>query len=139
LILNRHGSFTGSELYRLLKPGGGFITQQVGGQNYAELNEALGDINGYTYAGWSLAAAREQLTAAGFQILEAREDFPLVEFFDIGAVVYYLKGVPWQVQDFTVEKYRDRLKAIHDEIEAKGKFVVTAHRFLIEAQKPGPA
>jgi SAM-dependent methyltransferase len=33
LILNRHGSYSEPELMRLLKPGGIFLTEQVGGQN----------------------------------------------------------------------------------------------------------
>lgn len=139
LIINRHGSFEAKELHRLLKPGGWFVTQQVGGQNYAGLNEALGDTAGYTYKDWTLAAAREGLAAAGFDIVEAREEFPLVEFFDVGAMVYYLKVVAWQVRDFSVETYRARLKAIHAEIEARGKFEVKAHRFLVAARKPATA
>lgn len=33
LIINRHGDFDAPELYRLLKSGGVFITEQVGGDN----------------------------------------------------------------------------------------------------------
>jgi hypothetical protein len=34
-----------------------------------------------------------------------------MEFFHVGALVYFLRKVIWFVPDFTVEKYRDRLKA----------------------------
>ena len=30
LVINRHGDFDAGELYRVLKPGGAFVTQQVG-------------------------------------------------------------------------------------------------------------
>jgi SAM-dependent methyltransferase len=39
LIINRHDSYDPNEVRRVLRPGGTFITQQVGGQNDADLNE----------------------------------------------------------------------------------------------------
>jgi hypothetical protein len=58
-------------------------------------------------------------------------------FKDIGAVVYYLQVIVWQVVGFDPETYRDRLAVIHNIIEQEGQFVATAHRFLILAQKKG--
>ena len=49
-----------------------------------------------------------------------------VEFFDVGAVVYFLRKVIWTVPDFDVDRYRDRLRALHDRIQADG--VVRLHR-----------
>jgi hypothetical protein len=57
-------------------------------------------------------------------------------FFDVGAVVYYLRLVVWAVPNFDVRGHRDRLRAMHDRIEHEGAFVATAKRFLIEATKP---
>ena len=58
-------------------------------------------------------------------------------FDDIGAVVYFLRLVIWIVPGFTVERYRDRLRALHEQIQRDGPFVAHASRFLIEATKPG--
>jgi hypothetical protein len=58
-------------------------------------------------------------------------------FDDIGAVVYFLRLVIWIVPGFTVERYRDRLRALHEQIQREGPFVAHASRFLIEASKPG--
>ena len=41
LIINRHGDFCPVEIRRLLRPGGLFITQQVGSDNDRELVEAV--------------------------------------------------------------------------------------------------
>lgn len=135
LVVNRHGSFLASEIYRILKPGRSFITQQVGGKNCIGLNELLQERVDYEFADWTSERAAAQLEAVGLQIIDRREEFPPVEFADIGAVVYYLKAIPWQVRDFTVEKYYDRLKKIHALIQARGSLKVTAHRFYIEAHK----
>lgn len=41
IIINKHGNFNISELFRVLKTGGIFITQQVGAENDKELIELL--------------------------------------------------------------------------------------------------
>ena len=41
IIINKHGNFNISELFRILKTGGIFITQQVGTENDKELIELL--------------------------------------------------------------------------------------------------
>jgi hypothetical protein len=40
------------------------------------------------------------------------------------------------VPGFTVEAYLERLRALHERIEADGPFVATSVRFLFEARKP---
>jgi hypothetical protein len=43
----------------------------------------------------------------------------------------------WIVPDFSVDRYRPQLRALHDRMHADGPFVATSHRFLVEARKPG--
>jgi len=50
--------------------------------------------------------------------------------------VYYLKAVPWQVPDFTVGAYRDRLFALHERIETEGGLRVPGQLFYLEAARP---
>jgi SAM-dependent methyltransferase len=135
LAINRHGSFSTQELHRILKPGGFFITQQVGAKNNFEINELLQEHPETKYAFWNLALATSKLAAAGFQIVVQREEFPETTIEDIGALVYYLKAVPWQITDFSVEKYRDPLAAIHNRIQESGNLKIRSHRFLIVAKK----
>jgi SAM-dependent methyltransferase len=135
LVINRHAVFTAAELHRILKPGGLFITQQVGGHNEQQLNQLLhADLNPQI-AGWNLAAAVQQLETAGFEIVEQHETYPETVFYDIGAVVYYLKAVPWQIPGFSVDTYYDHLLALHHTIQASGGITVTGHRFFIEARR----
>jgi SAM-dependent methyltransferase len=136
LVINRHGGFLASEIYRILKPGQSFVTQQVGGQNNIRMNEMLQDRVEHQYSAWTLDAACRQLADGGLVVVDRREEFPSVGFLDIGAVVYYLKVISWQVDGFAPEKYAERLGKIHNLIEETGKFVVTSHRFYIEARKP---
>jgi len=50
--------------------------------------------------------------------------------------VYFLRKVLWTVPGFSVERYRERLLAMHDVIQRDGAFVAHSERFLIEARKP---
>ena len=136
LALNRHGAYDPLELRRILKPGGILLTQQVGGQNQMRINQLLQDEVHFEYSYWTPAYAVEQLEAAGFAILQAREDFPEVNFYTLGALVYYLKVISWQVEGFTPQAYLEKLHTIYTLIQQEGKLVTHEHRFLIEARSP---
>lgn len=134
LVINRHEYSNPTELRRILSAGGLFITQQVGDRNNVELNEwLLPDAPEDDPDEWRVETAVRQLAEAGFRTIEAQETFPAARFMDIGAVVYYLKAVPWQVEGFSVDTFRDRLLAMHEQILAQGAFVARSHRFLVRA------
>jgi len=136
LVLDRHGSYSEAELMRLLRPGGLFLTEQVGGQNCFRLNELLQDKPEFQYSYWTKELITRQLSVAGFELLNVQEEFPLAEFADIGMLVFYLRIIPWQVADFSVEKYRSKLYAIHEDMLAHGPLQMHDHRILVEARKP---
>jgi hypothetical protein len=79
---------------------------------------------------------RAEAEAAGLQVVGQRLERLRMEFFDIGAVVYFLRKVIWIVPGFSVERYRDRLLDLHRRIEADGMFVAHSTRVLVEARKP---
>ena len=119
-IMNQHESYSASEVNRILSPNGTFLTQQVGGLDCAELNEQFNAPLNNEFASWSLEAACNELHENGFTILEAKEAFPFQRFYDVGAILYYLKAIPWQILDFTVERYYEELYRIHKVILQKG-------------------
>ncbi|MGK0532856.1 methyltransferase domain-containing protein [Bacillus sp. 'calajunan'] len=133
LIINQHESYAASEVKRILSTNGTFLTQQVGDLDCAELNEQFNTPLNSEFASWSLEAACIELKENGFTILEEKEEFPFQRFYDIGAIVYYLKAIPWQIPDFTVEGYYEELYRIHEIILQKGYFDVKQHRFMIKA------
>jgi SAM-dependent methyltransferase len=135
LIINKHESYSATEVYRLLKSGGLFITQQVGGRNDLGLNQLLGANKDFGQTYWQLEYAVKEIQEAGFTVLEQKEEFPMSRFFDVGAIVYYLKAIPWQIPDFSVEKYFEELSFIHNTIQSKGFIDVQSHRFFIIGKK----
>jgi SAM-dependent methyltransferase len=134
LVINRHEAFDPREVARVLKPGGVFLTQQVGGEHFAGLNEALG-AEPYPYRQWRLTIARMSLPLAGLEVLGEMEEHPPGAFLDIGAVVYYLRATPWQIPSFSVERYGSRLADLHTRIEREGALRLRSHIFLIRAAK----
>ncbi len=135
LIINRHESYCPAEIFRLLKNKGIFVTQQVGGQDNLDLNRALGAKDDFGFSHWDLGYAAKELKRSGFEILFCREEFPKITFHDINALVYYLKAVPWQIEDFSVKKYFVPLKKLHHRIKRERGVSFKSHRFIIVARK----
>jgi len=136
LVTSRHPVDTWwDEIARVLRPGGTYLSQQVGRASVHELSEHfLGPFE--PGAKRDPEAARRAALAAGLVVTELRHERPRTEFCDVGAVVYFLRLVVWIVPGFTVDRYRDRLRALHERIERDGPFVTYASRFLIEATRP---
>ena len=134
LVIDRHESFVAREVYRVLKKGGVFLTQQVGLANFPELNEFLGAPK-VEEAAWNLRAAREQMGEAGLYVTDGREASLEAWFTDVGAVVFYLLAVPWQLEGFSVSSYLDGLKELHRLIARTGSFRVTTRRFCVRSVK----
>ncbi|MHC9295218.1 methyltransferase domain-containing protein [Mycobacterium sp. LTG2003] len=136
LVVSRHpATVWWTEIARVLGPGGTYFAQHVGPASVFELVEFfLGPqerARTKRRPDDESAAAR----AAGLDVVDVRSERLRMEFLDIGAVVYFLRKVIWTVPDFTVEGYRDRLYALHRQIEADGPFIAHSSRHLIEVRK----
>jgi SAM-dependent methyltransferase len=137
LVVSRHPvDVAWPEVARVLRPNGRYFSQQVGPRSVGELTEYLmGPQAGSTNErepGAAMAAAQ----AAGLTVSDLRAESLRTEFFDVGAVIYFLRKVIWIVPGFTVDGYRAKLKTMHDQMTERGPFVATTRRFLIEAVKP---
>lgn len=139
LVVSRHPVSTWwKEIARVLRPGGTYLSQQVGPASVFEVVEFfLGPQPPEVRRGRQPEDAQELAEAAGLEVVELRSESLRTEFFDVGAVIYFLRKVIWMVPGFTVEQYRDRLRDMHELIQAEGPFLAHTTRFLIEARKPG--
>jgi hypothetical protein len=56
-------------------------------------------------------------------------------FYDVGAIVYYLKAVPWSVEGFSVETHLDKLLALQTRLEQEGNLRFKIGKLMLKAQK----
>ena len=136
LVLNRHGDYLPQEVFRVLKPGGIFLTQQVGAENDRELvSLLLNPVPPLPFPAQYLRIARQSLEECGFSILEGLEAFRSIRFWDVGALVWFARIIQWEFPDFSVDRCFQELLAMQEEIERTGEIRGTIHRYLIAAGK----
>ena len=135
MIINRHGSFDAGELYRLLKKGGIFVTEQVGGDNERDLVEMVLPGTPKPFPHLNLKEQRRVFEETGFHIIGAQEAYRPIRFFDVGAFVWFAHIIEWEFPDFSVDKCFERLLNMQKIIEDKEEIKGTVHRFLIVARK----
>ena len=136
LVVSRHPvEVLWHEIARVLKPGGTYLSQQVGAGSNRELTDFMMGPQPVS-SDRSPQAAAAEATAAGLDVVDLREQTLRVEFFDVAAVVHFLRKVLWTVPGFTVTGYREPLERMHEHIRANGVFVCHSQRFLIEVRKP---
>lgn len=136
IVLNRHGSYCAQEYFRVLRPGGLFITQQVGAMNDRELVDLIcPGVSEHVEGNW-LSDARAEFEAAGFAIVREGEAFQPIRFFDIGALVWFARIIEWEFVGFSVDTHFDRLLEAQRVLQENGSVDGRAHRFLLVARKP---
>lgn len=135
LILNRHGAFDAGETFRLLRPNGIFITEQVGEDNDRDLVELVLPGTEKPFPHLNLSQQRRSFEQAGFQIVQAGEAFRPIQFYDVGAFVWFARIIEWEFPGFSVDTCFQRLLHMQKMIDRDGKIEGTIHRYLIVAKK----
>ncbi len=82
IVINRHGDYNPDEIGRILKPGGIFITEQVGAENDRELVELiLPEVPELPFPEQYLKKAIKKFEQSGFTILNGQEAFRPIKFW----------------------------------------------------------
>lgn len=134
VVLNRHESYSPTEVARILARGGRFITQQVGSGELAGLHRLLG------FEPTDLRVTLERFAgeaeAAGLLVEDSDALHGWYHFSDIPALIAYLSRVPWEVpHDFSVDRYADALLTLHER-SGGGPIRLEMRRFWLRARKP---
>ena len=135
MVSDRHGDFNAEEIYRVLKPGGLFITQQVGAENDRELVTLLCGETAVPFPEQYLQVTSGKFEKAGFAILRGEECFRPIKFLDVGALVWFARIIQWEFPDFSVDTHLERLMNARKILEECGSIDGRIHRFLLVAQK----
>lgn len=112
LVADRHGAFLAIEVARVLAKGGRFISQQVG--DGRELAALVGVAPAQPLSRiWDLALASSQVEAAVLRVTDGGEVDEVETIADVGALVWYLHAVPWELASFAPAAFRERLVELH--------------------------
>ena len=135
MVINRHGDFNAEEIYRVLKPGGLFITQQVGAENDRELVQLLCGETEVLFPEQYMEITARKFEKAGFSILRGEECFRPIQFFDVGALVWFARIIQWEFPGFSVDTHFGNLLKTQKILEETGSVDARIHRFLLVARK----
>jgi SAM-dependent methyltransferase len=133
LVVSRHESYLAAEVARVLRPGGLFLTQQMGGDS-SGYRAALG-LEPIEQRTFEVELAREQLESAGLRVLSAEAGTGATTFADAGAFAYWLRAIPWLVEGFSIAAFRTELAALEERLRAEVPLTIEEPAFLIEAAK----
>jgi SAM-dependent methyltransferase len=134
LIISRHTAYNLVEVERVLKPGGVFLTQQVDGRWLQELVRFMGAEPQWAYFTLNYTVGK-LLRETNLQLQQAGNWTGYLTFYDVGAIVYYLKAVPWSVEGFSVEAYADKLLALQARLDRGEALRFKIGKLILKAQK----
>ena len=135
VVANRHGDVNEGEVARVLAPCGVFVTEQVGAENDRELvRMLLGDVP-LPFPGQYLNAATKRLDSCGLEVVDGREAFRPIRFYDVGALVWFAHVIEWEFPGFSVRGCLDQLFACQEILDRDGVIEGTIHRYLVVARK----
>jgi hypothetical protein len=123
-----------AEIARVLTPGGTLLTQQVHGQTLVELLAHFGAAPQWPDA--TPAYYLPRIAAAGLELVELDEYTGAEVFTDVGAVVYFLRAVPWLVPGFRVDTHQAPLLALQRRLVRGEELRFVTRGYRIEASKP---
>jgi SAM-dependent methyltransferase len=133
LIINRHTGYGFFEVERVLRENGRFLTQQIESAYAYDLKLAFGvDVPEKEP---SLMRALRYLLQTNLRLERAEGWTGSLVFTDVGAIVYYLKAIPWIVEDFSVETHLPYLLALQERLDRGEKLEYIAAKYMLQAKK----
>lgn len=132
VIINELANYDKFEMYRVLKPNGYLIVDQVGSENYKEIINMFVPFR--IKGQWDKESCQRTLKDIGFDLINGFEDIGRIRFDSLAALISFVKSIsPERVEKYEqfINFYGEALKRIKE----KGFYELTTHRFLVIAQK----
>jgi SAM-dependent methyltransferase len=133
LVLDRHSAFNIAEIERILVSGGTFLTEQVDGRNFGDLSAAFDCRQPWTF--FTLDWVLNRIKGTQLVVEIAHEWTGKTIFQDVGAVIYYLRAVPWTVEKFSVERNLAHLLKLQQRLEQRGELAFSEMLMTVKAVK----
>lgn len=136
-VLNRHCPVHVTEIVRVLRPGGVFITQQVGVRNTRNICELFGCGPGGQYEideSQELVALTKAFRECGCHVICNAEYDVRYCFLDVESLAFWLKAVPMP-EDFSIDRHWQQVERILTEYHTPRGIETNEHRELLIVQK----
>ena len=78
---------------------------------------------------------KQEFIENGFEIVEEAEAYRPIEFYDVGALVWFARIIDWEFPYFEVEKYKENLFKAQEILEKEGVIRGRIHRYYFVARK----
>ena len=137
VVLNRHSIVNTGQCYRVLRPGGLFITQQVGSRNTQNICTLFGCGPGGQYehdAAQELPALAEAFWQLGGCVVYKAEYDVRYWFLDVASLVFWHQAIPIP-EDFDVELHWGQVDRIISEFSTPQGIETNEHRELLIVRK----
>jgi SAM-dependent methyltransferase len=142
LVIDRHEELSPAEVARVLRSGGKAMTQQIGPENWRELQRYFvdakagnrsriadfGDIRGEYARGFE---------SARMHVMRSEQHDYKVAYGGLGELVFMLLITPWTIEGFDVERDLEALLAMEANCSTSDGLVMMWSRFLLVAEKSG--
>lgn len=136
VVMCRHAPFYSEEVFRVIKPNGVFITQQVGEEDKQNIKEVFG--RGQSFGqktGRFMNVCIQELKNAGFKILRTNTYNATEYYADMADLIFLLRNTPI-IPDFDMERDERYLKEVEKKYKTKNGIKTNSFRFLIICKKP---
>lgn len=132
IAVNELSNYDKFEMYRILKPGGYLVVDQLGSDNYKEIINMF--IPFKIKGQWNKEACQTTLTDIGFDIVDSYEDIGRIRFTSLSAVLAFMKSIsPERVERY--EQFINFYAAVLKKIKKNHFYEITTHKFMVIAKK----
>lgn len=138
VVLNRHAPLSVGEIARVLRPGGLFITQQVGARNSHNICAVFGCTVGGPYLaapGLDHVALASAFRAHGFQVVCAAEYDVRWWIRDAASLLFWMQALPLP-ENFDIERHWRQVQYILARYTTDQGILTNEHRELLIVRKP---
>lgn len=133
VVLARHAPVDAGEVHRVLRPGGVFVTQQVGSRNTANIHEVFGiDPNSASSA--ELRADIERFETLGCRVEATGEYDVRYWFLDVESLVFWMKAIGVQ-PELDIERHWRQVDEVIARYGTPEGIETNEHRELLIVRK----
>ena len=131
VVVNELTNFDKYDLYRVVKPGGYILVNQLGSDNYQELINVFLPFK--LHGHWDLESGSKSLSEIGLEIVDGVEEHGYVRFNSLTSFIHFMKQITRV--DVTQDRFMNFYGQVLKQIKEKSYFELTTHRFMVVARK----